>query len=685
MLRPASTAIVGARDDARTISLADRLGAAGIEVFLVNPSRTEIAGRPVFPRLTDIGAPIDAVLSMVNAEVSLAVARDAVAARVGGLVIGAAGFAEVGGRGTQLQAELALMAKTGGLPVVGPNCLGFINARAGAWISLTPDFPIRPGALSVVSHSGALLRPTMSAANQRRLGVGLLISAGNEAVTDMTDYIDFLADDPETRVIGLIVEMVRRPAAFFAAVDRAVAGGKAVVCLRLARGERAQAVARSHTGSLVANGGAYDVAFRQHGVILANDLDELLDRASLLAQVPAERWTPVHGLGVITASGGGAGLISDLSDAEGVPLPELKALLEPLDLVIPGIATANPLDMTGFSVGNPASVDAVFAAFAASAEIDADLVVWGVSDHDEAFGQTVIDGLLRHAARTDRLHILSAVEASRPGDWTGRLSAAGIAVGHGLRGTLRGLAAMRAAQRASVRQGGRRHLRVEPLPPPEAQPIDVTEGAMLPFADAMRLLREAGVPIAPFRVIGADDALDGLPFDGPYTVKLADVAHRTDIGAVRRAVPAEHVAATVADLRELAERRGLARSVVVQPHLSSGGEAFVGVEMTDLGPLVVFGLGGVMVELLRKTAMRVAPFDAQEAEELLDELGLPELFRGFRGQAAWNRPELTSLLVNVSHFATASAGWLSSLDVNPLILSSEGFVAVDCLCLVRKF
>jgi acyl-CoA synthetase (NDP forming) len=480
--------------------------------------------------------------------------------------------------------------------------------------------------------------------------------------------------------------MVRRPQALFAAVDRAVAAGKAVVSLRLARGVRARALARSHTASLVGDGRAYDVAFRQHGIVLANDLDDLFDRVSLLDQIPTARWNGVHGLGVITASGGGAGLISDLSEAENVPLPELPGLAAPLREVIPSLSTPNPLDMTGFAVGNPESVDAVFRAFAAEADIDTDLVVWGTTSFDESFGKTMIDALLKHAAASEKLHLLTAVEASRPAEWTQRVRDAGVGVGHGLRGTLRGLATMRAVRRARERSAAIPLANAQPIARPTEAAVRVAEGPMLPFAAAMKLLQGVGIPTAPYKIVEANAVVDAekLPFLGPFVVKLADVAHRSDIGAIRLGVSAAALPAALADLRALAKSQGVSADTVVQPQVKADGEAFLGIQATELGPLVLFGLGGTMVELIRRISMRVAPFGPHEAAELIDELDAPQLFRGFRGQRAWDRDELETLLGATSRLAAGSAPWLASLDVNPLVFGKDGFVAVDCLCLLQE-
>jgi hypothetical protein len=208
---------------------------------------------------------------------------------------------------------------------------------------------------------------------------------------------------------------------------------------------------------------------------------------------------------------------------------------------------------------------------------------------------------------------------------------------------------------------------------------------MLPFAASMRLLRGAGIPTAPYRILEAAAVLDAdtLPFGGPYVAKLADLAHRSELGAVRTGLTAMSLPTAVAELRSLAERERVPSDLVIQPQVRSDGEAFLGVQSTELGPLLVVGLGGVMVELIRRISLRLAPFGPREANELLDELQVPQLFAGFRGQRPWDRGGLSRIIVAAARLAAGSSAWLASLDLNPLVFGPDGFVAVDCLCILR--
>ena len=207
---------------------------------------------------------------------------------------------------------------------------------------------------------------------------------------------------------------------------------------------------------------------------------------------------------------------------------------------------------------------------------------------------------------------------------------------------------------------------------------------MLPFGATMDLLAAAGVPVAPYHLVGGTEDAGDVPFAGPYVVKLADVAHRTEHGAVRLAVPAEQLGEVTAELRSLAARDGLPELVAVQKMITAQGEAFIGVRgQSELGPVVAFGLGGVFVEVLGRVSGRLAPFTVADAGEMIAEFDDLGVLDGVRGRGAWDRDALAAILVQVSRLAAAGHAWIDTFDINPLVFDGERFVAVDGLCLLR--
>ena len=363
MLSPKTVAVVGANDQSpMSNNVILPMLEAGHDVVLVNPRRDEAYGRPVVVDLASAGRPIDAVLSIVNAEVSLTVVEEAAALGCGGVVVVASGFAETGPDGVEAQERLVAIADRTSLAVVGPNCAGFRNVAlgvslfTGGWLDLPVAGAATVGGVSIVSQSGFLARAAAAAARERALGVSMVVSSGNEAVCDLADFVAVAAADPFTSVICVVVETLRRPADFFASVVAARDAGKPVIALKLGRSARARTIMQSHTGAIADEGWVYDLAFREHGVLDATDVDDLLDHAQLFAQLPRERHRPIRSIGVIASSGGVAALAADLADASGAPVPPLDEIAEWVRERVPG-DTVNPLDLTGF-VFSPRRPDA---------------------------------------------------------------------------------------------------------------------------------------------------------------------------------------------------------------------------------------------------------------------------------------------------------------------------------------
>nr|WP_246497244.1 acetate--CoA ligase family protein [Sphaerisporangium rubeum] len=683
-MKPRTIAVVGLSDTSNFRDYVSPTLDGDAEVFFVHPKHATVLGRPTHPNLTSIGRPLDAIISMMAAERSTLLVEEAAGLDVGGLVCIAGGFAETGADGAALQSRMVTAARSAGMPVVGPNGLGFINVPRRVSLTIASPHKRRPGGISVVSQSGALLSGVaMAAWEHPGCGLNLLISAGNEAVTDLADYVDFLAADPDTRAIGLVVEKIRRPAAFFAAARRATEAGKPIAVLKLARSNRSQQMAASHTGALTGDAWVYDVALRQAGVTVVADPEELVDRLALFEQLDPANWSAVEGLGVITMTGGFASLSVDLAEADGMSIPPLSELEPWVRDNIPGVTVANPLDTTGFGA---AIWPEVVRRYATCAESDALLYLHPLADEDESDSTVQLVEEFAKAAQDAGKPFVVTNCSGAPGRFVlDRLPSGKVAAGRGLRPTLRGLQTLGAFVRHREEAARREDT---PVPPstrrPDVATVAVAEGQMLPFGPTLEMIRAAGVPIAPYHLVAAGDDVTGAPFPGPYVVKLADVAHRTEHGAVRLGVTADGLGDAVAELRALAAVHGLPPLVAVQPQVEILGEAFIGVQgESELGPLVVFGLGGVFVEVLQRVGGRMAPLSARDARSLIDEFADAKVMHGFRGRPAWDLDALAEILVAAGRLAVSGRGWIESLDLNPLVFTPDGFVAVDALCLVR--
>ncbi|MEU9272610.1 acetate--CoA ligase family protein [Streptomyces sp. NPDC048251] len=684
LLNPRTVAVVGISDTSKFGSGVRRSLPSDTEFYFVHPKAKEVFGHRVHPDLRALGRPVDAVFSAVGAERTVDVVEQAAEIGAGGVITIAGGFAETGGQGVELQQRMVAAARAGNLPLVGPNGVGVINVARGLDLTMLAPFERRVGGLSAVTHSGAMIEAMASSAwRAGGVGLNLLVSAGNEAVTDLADYLDHFATDPATRVVALALEKIRRPDEFFAAARRCLEAGKPVVALKLGRSERAQRMAASHTGTLTGDAWVYDVAFRQAGIQRATDIDDLVDRVQFLEQLPREQWSPVRGLAVLTVTGGFAQLASDLAEVEKVDVPEVTRLRPFIEENVPGGTVPNPLDATTFVGAVDGLWEKIVREYASAPEFDTLLFASQHADWD--LGRSdLTDRFAQVAADVSAKPFVVAPLAGVGGSWLDEYRARGVAVGNGLRGCLRGLHTMGAVVRTRRDACVRPASEVPAIPRPRARAIDVAEGRMLPFDATMDLLTEAGIPVAPWHLVGADGSVTP-PFDGPYVVKLADVAHRTEIGAVRVGVAAEALEAAVGELRGIAVAHGLPRRVAVQPMLAGHGEAFVGINGdSELGPVVAFGLGGVFVEVMKRVAGRMAPMSEVDAEDLVAEFDDTGVIDGFRGAPAWDRPALTATLVAASRLAAGGRGWIASIDINPLIVGPDGVTAVDGLCLVRE-
>lgn len=686
LLRPRSVAVVGASENqVRSRSAVGALRDTDVELYLVNPNRTTAFGQPTYPSLTAIGTPVDAVLAFVNADRSIQLVREAAGTAAGGVVVNADGFRSIGPDGHPLSARL-LHAAGSGLPLLGPNCNGYIDARRGLRMSGAPLLPILPGPVGLVTHSGGLIASVGAAGHERRVGFSHLISTGDELCVGIADCIDFLVSDPDTAIIALVVETIRQPAEFYAAIARAHAAGKPVIALKLGRSDRGQAIARSHTGAITSPGWVYDAAFEQLGILTARDLVDLADQLVCFTHLPPRSWSAARGVAVLTTSGGWATMAGDACAAEGVDLPALEELAPALEGRV-HTDVLNPLDMSGGVVGDPQAAHDIVAAYAGCAQVDTVLALWFLDDAGLDMGAGLV-GAAKQAAAGGKPVIIASIEDSQLGSAARELPARGVAPARGLRAAVRSIAAMGQYVRGREQHAvGAVHYGYDPtrtMPSPQPhEVIDSAAGPMLRFDAAMRLLRRFGLPTADYVVVDPGAVPLRPPDAERYVVKLADVPHRSELGAVRLGVARAELDTVIVAMQDMARALDLPATVVLQPEIEVDGEAFVGIDSgSELGPMVVCAPGGILVELAPDVHGALAPLGGADATALLGPLDRLGVFDGLRGRPRWNRDALTAVVDGVGQLA-AAAPWIASLDINPLVASGDGFQAVDCLCLLR--
>jgi acyl-CoA synthetase (NDP forming) len=483
LLEPRTVAFVGLSDASPLTQFVEPTLSSDAKVTFVNPKHSSVLGHRTVPSVSDLGGPVDAVMTLVSADRTVSIAEELVGLDIGGLVAVASGFAEQGPEGAERQARLRRAAQDGGFPVVGPNGLGVINVQKRLSLTIAGAHKRRPGGISVVSHSGAVLSGiAMAAWENAGCGLNILISAGNEVSTDLADYVEYLARDQATTVIGLVIETIRRPAEFFAAVGAAIAAGKPVVALKLGRTPRTCRLALSHTAAEAGDPWIYETALRQAGVETARDIEELVDRLVIFDQLDRNRWTRVDRLAIITMTGGFASLGYDLAVDEGLSPPVLDDLGKWAAERIPGVAVGNPLDATGLGANHWPQIARQYAR---SDDVDALLMIHPLADEDAGHAPASVSGYVCAASDVAKPAVISNCSGA-PGSWVPELLSDAVVASRGLRASVRGLGSLGRFVRFRQALAAGTTPAVAPVPRPDGAPGEV----------AAELLMSAGIIIA---------------------------------------------------------------------------------------------------------------------------------------------------------------------------------------------
>ncbi|WP_084197275.1 acetate--CoA ligase family protein [Solimonas soli] len=683
LFNPRSIALVGATErSVWSIAAVDNLRRFGFsgKVHMINPKGGTIFGSEAAATCSAVGEPIDAALLMVPESKMVEVFDDLQNAGVGGVVILSGGFAETGHDGKQRQQQIADKAKSAGIRMLGPNCLGFANFVAGTPIWTTQlRRPSGKAQVALVSQSGALASQLEQFAHQQRVGLTHMISTGNEADVQVADAIEYLARQPEAKAIALFLESVRDPLRFERAISTAHAAGKPVVVLKVGASEASAKAAQAHTGSLVGNDRVFDALCRKLGLSRVHSLEELIVTTDLFARTGALRG---KGLAFVAMSGGMCEIVTDQADREGIALPELApATAAALREVLPPLATPNnPLDVTGAAMVEPELIARSLKALAQDPDIAALSFVFDAPAKEDARGFarrfiTQIGEGFRGAGKP--CVMLSHTFSGVSGEARALTEELGVTYsGGGVRHGLHALGHL-------LRHGAWR----ERLPAP---PMALKPGSERPDGEraVLDFLARHGVPIVPAHVArSADDAAAfARDLDAAVVLKIAspDIQHKTEVGGVLLNLRGDD--AVRAGYEQIMQRVQAAKpdaridGIIVSPMRRGGVELFVGT-MRDpqWGPSIAVGLGGVFVEVLKDTSLRLLPITESDALDMLGELRGGKLLDGFRGAPAVDRASLAKVIVAIGKAALALGPDLVSLEINPLLAFDGGIEALDGL------
>jgi len=680
---PNSIALIGASERSPWSQLLhaniQRVGYNG-RIYAVNKTGAAAHGYPGYRACREIHETVDAAYLFVPLEALFDAFDDVVASGIKTAVILTSGFAETGPEGTALQDELTRRARAAGVTFLGPNCLGFANLTIRAAMTPIPIHPpFLPGKVALVAQSGATSIEIVDMAHDSNIGLSMCIATGNEAMLDIAACVDFLVDDEHTQVIMVFAETLRDTATFAAAARRAAAKKKAIVMLKAGATDLTAQVAAAHTGSLVGNDAVFDVACRQFGVLRVHTLEDLVVTAGLLAHTGPLQ---APGVGIVSISGGACTLIADRAEAHGVRLPAFapatRALLRQ---AVPGPGEPlNPFDVTGVAVRDPALFERVLMALGDDPDIGFVGCVYSMPWNEKWQQVPAIEAIGRAMARLNKPSAMLN-QTQRPVSQKSRdiMATCGVPAAFG------GLEAVVAALGHISRWSA--WLRTQPMP---ALPRPLVPATVRPDSERTTLayLASRGVPVIPARLARTrGEAVDFAAALGvPVAMKIAspDIAHKTEVGGVQLQLQGGAAVGAAFDdlLAAVCKARPDARldGVLVSAMREGGLEILVGtVRDPQWGLTLAVGLGGVWVEALADTQLRLLPVTPQDAKAMLRGLRAAKLLQGFRGSAPVDLDRLARVIAAIGDAALALGDSLTALEVNPLWVRGDEVEALDAL------
>ncbi len=689
ILRPRSIAVIGAsrRPDSIGWQIVHNLIEHGFTgpVYPVNPAAASVHSIRAYPAIGEVPGKVDLAVVSVPADLVVQVVRECVEAAVKGLVVISAGFREIGGKGVEREEELMAVLAGTGIRMVGPNCLGVTNTHAEVQMNATfaPTMP-PAGPVGFISQSGAMGVSILDYAASLGIGLSMFVSSGNKADVDANDLLAYWRDDPSTRVILMYLESLDDPARFVA-ICRGLTREKPVFIVKSGRTGAGQRAAASHTGALAQTELATDALIAQAGAKRTQSVNELFDYAMAFSNLPLPAGNRVA---IVTNAGGPGIIIADACEANGLEvadlsegtraklrsrLPEEASVRNPVDLI--ASATADVYEYALSCVVADPGVDATIAAFVPPLGI-----------HTEDIAAAIVRVNAKYAEKP-MLAVLMGQRGLPAG--MAQLHEAGVP----------GYIFPESAARALGEMWHHTGQRARPTGKPAAFATD--DGAVadiiaaslargegkLSEPDALRVLEAYGIEVLPWAYVESGDdfaaraavAAADLGFGVAMKIVSPRIVHKTDVGGV--ALGLENAAAVEAAVTEMLGRvavhADVVDGVVVQKMAATGRETIVGItRIPGVGPMVMFGLGGVYVEVMKDVVLRLCPLLDTDAREMVRGVRMFPLLAGVRGEAPRDLEALADAILRLAQLAERHDR-IAEMDINPLVAYAEGAVAID--------
>jgi len=702
-LSPRSIAIIGASGNLESISgkplrfLRENDYQGG--VYPVNPKYDELNGYKCYKGVMEIPGTVDHALIAVNFKLVLPMLQQCVEKKIPFATIFASGFAESGEEGRIMQQKIAALGKESGMRICGPNCQGSIGMKDRAITGFSAVFGVRPllvGPIGYVTQSGALGYSIFSLAQESGVGFSYVASTGNEVDLQTLDFMEYLVDDPDTKMLISYIEGIKNGKQFIRLADRALELGKPLVVLKAGRSDIGQKAASSHTASLTGSDAVCDAFFKQKGIIRVNDIENMIDIAALMQRIPA--LPEGNSIGLITTSGGGGILMADEASDLGLDVPALdEETTKRIEEVIPPYGSAlNPVDVTAQVINEADDFMKVLHAMKDNADIDALVIV--VTQITGESAQQMAKDIVAMTHLTSKPITVAWTTGDRlVGDYLDILREGNVQF---YKSPVRAVQAMGRLMNYSVFQ--KEYLAREAAQDGKAS-SDAIESArsLLERSTSSTLTEHEGkdllacydIPVTQEAVATSSDRAVHIAEKIGYPVALKidspDILHKTEAGGLKLNLQnAEETAAAYQEVMTNARNynpNAQINGVLVQQMVEGGTEVIVGVNNDpQFGPVLMFGLGGIFVEILKDVALRVAPVSREEALGMIKEIKGYKILEGARGSGRLDIEAITDVLVKVGRLAVDLQDNIAELDINPLLVMPEGKGAFVADALVIK-
>jgi acyl-CoA synthetase (NDP forming) len=709
LLSPDSVAIIGgAADDSLRGRLTHQLIEHGFDgpIYPVTRSQKEVLGHKAYASVGETPEAADLAVILVPAAHVVATIEQCAARGIPAAVVISSGFAEEKSEEAAAR-DIALraIAERTGMVIAGPNSEGLVNPLRPLVATFSPVFhdpqqPLLPQAskakpIAVSCQSGALTFAFLSRGRDRQLRFTYQVSAGNQTVLEAHDYVDWVLEAGGADIFMCYLEGIRDTARFRAVADKAARAGKPLIVAKVGRSDAGRRAAASHTGALARAGMADDAIFRHHGIIRGEDLDHMVDVATAFAYCALPRGNRVA---VITGSGGSAVWMADILSAHGLELPVLEDDLQArIMALLPSYGSAqNPIDATAQAIGE-VGYARIVEIVRQSKRIDTILLISSMANETRA--KKVADEMAELVGTTDQ-PILLCTYTTASAAAIAALAGAGIPCYTSMPSCARAIRAMVDYGAFRTRHAARS------APPQIAKPArEAVAGALdaagpvLTEVASKALLAHYGMPLPP-EALAASEAEAVMAAariaretqDGAVALKVQspDILHKTEAGAVMLGVSGEAAVRdgyrTVLARARAAHPSARIDGVLVQAMARRGRDIILGISRDpDFGPMLMVGLGGIHVEVLKDVAFAPVPLGTAEALDLLGQLKGAALLDGVRGEPAADRDALAELMVTLSRFAADHADRIAEIDLNPVIVhpAGEGLTIVDALIVKR--